>query len=95
MLDCYCFNSYVLPLFHYADIVWGDRGNSTLMLQLQSLHNKAAKKFLDLPIGSSASVTLTKLKWKALARAEHRATFIDKCLNNLFSHCFNTEFNKD
>ena len=37
------FNSYVLPLFDYADIVWGDRGNSTLMLQLQSLHNKAAK----------------------------------------------------
>ena len=34
------FNSYVLPLFDYADIVWGDRGNSTLMLQLQSLHNR-------------------------------------------------------
>ena len=33
------FNSYVLPLFDYVDIVWGDRGNSTLMLQLQSLHN--------------------------------------------------------
>ena len=26
------FNSYVLPLFDYADIIWGDRGNSTLML---------------------------------------------------------------
>ena len=25
------FNSYVLPLFDYADIVWGDRGNSTLI----------------------------------------------------------------
>ena len=33
----------------------GDRGNSTLMLQLQSLHNKAAKIILDLPVGSSAS----------------------------------------
>ena len=21
------FNSFILPLFHYADIVWGDRGN--------------------------------------------------------------------
>ena len=91
------FNSYVLPLFDYADIVWGDRGNSTLMLQLQSLHNKAAKIILDLPIGSSASVALNKLKWKTLARrrAEHRATFIYKCLNNLFSHRFNIEFNKD
>ena len=75
------FNSYVLPLFDYADIVWGDRDNSTLMLQLQSLHNKAAKIILDLPIGSSASVALNKLKWKTLARrrAEHRATFIYKC----------------
>ena len=75
------FNSYVLPLFDYADIVWGDRGNSTLMLQLQSLHNKATKIILDLPIGSSASVALNKLEWKTLARrrAEHRATFIYKC----------------
>ena len=84
------FNSYVPPLFDYADIVWGDRGNSTLMLQLQSLHNKAAKIILDLPIGSSASVALNKLKWKTLARrrAEHRATFIYKCLNNLFFTSF-------
>ena len=60
------FNSYVLPLFDYADIVWGDRGNSTLMLQLQSLHNKAAKIILDLPIGSSANEALNKLNWKTL-----------------------------
>ena len=75
----------------------GDRGNSTLMLQLQSLHNKAAKIMLDLPFGSSASEALNKLKWKTLARrrAKHRATFIYKCLNNLFSHCFNIELNKD
>ena len=75
----------------------GGRGNSTLMLQLQSLHNKAAKIILDLPIGSSASEALNKLKWKPLARrrAEHRAIFIYKCLNNLFSHRFNIEFNKD
>ena len=52
---------------------------------------------LDLPFGSSASEALNKLKWKTLARrrAEHRATFIYKCLNNLFSHRFNIEFNKD
>ena len=51
----------------------------------------------DLPIGSSASEALKKLKWKTVIRrrAEHRATFIYKCLNNLFSHCFNIEFNKD
>ena len=58
------------------------------MLQLQSLHNKAAKVSLDLLVGSSVSKALNKLKWKTLARrkAEHKATFIFKCLNNLLSH---------
>ena len=67
------------------------------MLQLQSFHNKAAKIISDLPVGSSASEALNKLKWKPLARrrAEHRAIFINKWLNNLFSHRFNIEFNKD
>ena len=67
------------------------------MLHPQSLYNKAAKIILDLPIGSSASEALNKLKWKTLARrrAEHRATFIYKFLNNLFSHRFNIEFNKN
>jgi len=80
------FNSYVLPLFDYANIVWRDRGNYTLMLQLQSLDNKAAKIMLDLPIRSSSSEALNKLKWKTLARrrAEHRATLIFKCLNTYF-----------
>ena len=81
------FNSYVLPLFDYADIEWGNRGNSTLlMLQLQYLHNKAVKVILDLPVGSSASEILNKRKWKTLQRrrAEHSANFIYKCLNNFF-----------
>ena len=84
-------------ILYQCYIVWGDRGNSALMLQIQSLRNKEAKIILDLPIGSSASEALNKLKWKTLARcrAEHRATFIYKCLNNLFSHRFNSEFNKD
>ena len=91
------FNCYVLSFFNYADIVWGDRGHSTLMLHPQSLYNKATKIILDLPIGSSASEAFNKLKWKTLARrrAEHRATFIYKLLNNLFSHRFNIEFNKN
>ena len=91
------FNSYVLPIFDYADIVWGDRGNSALMSKLQILHNKAARIILDLPPRSSGSEALNKLKWKCLARrrSEHRSTFIYKCLNNLFSHTFSIEFNKD
>ena len=66
------------------------------MLQLQSLHNKAAKIILDLPIGSSPSEVLNKLNGNLLQRrVEHRAIFIYKCLNNLFSLRFNIEFNKD
>ena len=50
-----------------------------------------------MPVGSSASEALNKLKWKTLARrrAKHRATFIFKCFNDLFSHLFNIEFKKD
>lgn len=32
------FNSFILPLFYYGDIIWGDRGNVTLMAELQILH---------------------------------------------------------
>ena len=71
------FNSYILPIFDYADIIWGDRGNKTLMSQLQILHNKAARIFLDLPQFVSATEPLNKLEWKLLKRrrAEHRLIF--------------------
>mgnify|MGYP001795992677 CR=1 FL=1 len=69
------FNSYILPIFGYADIIWGDRGNKTLMSQLQILRNKAARVILDLPYDASGTESLNKqLKWKLLSRrrAEHR-----------------------
>ena len=40
-------NSYILPIFDYADIIWGDRGNVALIEQLQVLQNKAARIILD------------------------------------------------
>ena len=40
-------NSLVMPIFDYADFVWGDKNNSVLMNHLQVLHNKAAKIILD------------------------------------------------
>ena len=91
------FNSYILPVFDYADIIWGDRGNKTLMSQLQNLHNKAARIILDLPQFVSATESLNKLECKLLnrRRAEHRFIFLYKCINNLFSHTFNLDFNKD
>lgn len=40
------FNSSILPLFYYGDGIWGDRGNTTLMAEIQVLHNKAAQLIL-------------------------------------------------
>ena len=37
------YNALILPLFDCADIVWGDKNNTSLMDQLQILQNKAAK----------------------------------------------------
>ena len=33
------FNSYLLPIFDYADIIWGDRGNVALMEKQNSTHD--------------------------------------------------------
>ena len=40
-------NCLVVPLFDYADSVWGDKDNLFLMNQLQIMHNKLAKVILD------------------------------------------------
>ena len=55
------FNSFILPLFDYGDIIWGDRGNASLTSELQVLQNKAARLILDLPANSSATDALTRL----------------------------------
>ena len=39
-------NFFILPLFDYGDIIWGDRGNVSLMSDLQVLQNKAARLIL-------------------------------------------------
>ena len=55
-----------MPLFDYADLVWGDKHNLTLMSSLQTLQNKAANLILDRPFYSSASDALTTLNWVSL-----------------------------
>ena len=60
------YNYLILPLFDYADIIWGDKNNSTLMDQLQILQNKAAKTILDAPLLSSSTEALSKLHWHPL-----------------------------
>ena len=61
------------------------------------LQNKAARIILDLPARASASDALARLRWKPLLRrrAEHRAIFTYKSLNNFFSHTFQCSFNRD
>ena len=43
------YNSLVRPLFDYGDTISGEKGNATLMNDLQVLQNKAAKIILSLP----------------------------------------------
>ena len=44
---CTLYTSLILPLFDYADTIWGDKNNVVLMNSLQTLENKAAKIILD------------------------------------------------
>ena len=87
------YKSLVMPLFEYADLVWGDKHNATLMSSLQVLQNKAAKIILDRPLYSSASHALATLKWIPLEkrRFQRRCVHIYKCLNELITHELNLE----
>ena len=77
-----------MPLFEYADLVWGDKHNVTLMSSLQALQNKAAKIILDRPLYLSASHALATLKWIPLEkrRFQRRCVHIYKCLNERITH---------
>ena len=68
MPDLFSFNSFILPLFDYAYIIWGDRGNATLMTELQILHIKGVRIILDLPRRFFASEARAALQWKTLKR---------------------------
>ena len=82
------YNSLILPLFDYSDIVWGDKNNITLMSSLQVLQNKAAKLILDRPLYSSATEALSILEWPTLSKRRffRRCTYIFKCVNDLISY---------
>ncbi len=89
------YTATILPLFDYADIMWGDKNNSGLMNSLQTLENKAAKLILDLPPLSSATEALATLHWSTLSsrRYKHRCVFIYKCTNGLIDFDFNLRTN--
>ena len=52
-----------MPLFEYADVVWGDKHNETVMSSPQVLQNKEAKINLDQPLYLSALCALATLTW--------------------------------
>ena len=87
------FSSLVMPLFEYADLIWGDKHNVTLMSSLQALQNKAAKIILHWLLYSSASHALATLKWIPLEkrRFQWRCVHIYKCLNELITHILTLE----
>jgi hypothetical protein len=84
------YNSLILPLFDYADIIWGDKNNTNLMDQLQILQNKAAKVILDAPYLSSSPEALSNLHWYPLThrRYLHRMLTIFKLKHNLIDYDF-------
>ena len=88
---CVIYTSLILPLFDYADTIWGDKNNSVLMDSLQTLENKAAKMILDEHPRSSATDALKRLNWTTLAtrRHNHRCIFVYKCINELTNFKFN------
>ena len=81
----------------YGEIIWGDQGNSALTDDLQVLQNKAARIILDFPPHASSSDALAKLHWKPLLRrrAGHRAIFINKSIDKLFSMPPQFSLNRD
>ena len=80
-------NSLVMPIFDYADFVWGDKNNSVLMNHLQD--NKAAKIIIDAHPLPSASESLAAVTTR---RHFHRCLIMHKCLNNDIDFKFNTTY---
>ena len=102
------YNTLILPLFDYGDVIWGDKNNDTIMSELQILQNKAAKVLLGQPPRSSSTEALRSLDLKSLSvrRFLHRCTAIHKCLigetdfnfnfiKNQAVHSYNTRRSND
>ena len=60
------YNTLVLPLFEYGDIVWADKNKTTVMDHFQIFQNKAAEIILDANPQSLASAALETMDWKPL-----------------------------
>ena len=88
------YNTLISPLFDYADVIWGDKDNTTLMGDLQ---NKAAKVILDLPGYASSIDALKSLGWPTLSqrRLVNRYMITFKYIHGLVDYNFNILKNSD
>ena len=91
------YKSLVLPIFDYADMVWGDKDNAVLMNNLQMFQKNAAKPVLDKPLYSSATDALNQLGWLNLIQRSHfhRCLYVYKCVNGITSHKLELSRNSD
>ena len=91
------YHSLISPLFDYADFVWGDKNDTSLMHQLQVLQNRAGKVILDAPMSLSATEALNELGWHSLTKRcmFHRVMMAFKCLQGQIDFSFNSKSSKD
>ena len=99
--------SLIRPLFDFADTIWGDRDQITLMRDLLVLQNKAAKVILDLSNYASSTNALKHsdvlpyfksawyIKRRTGTRQEHRYITTFKYIHGLVDHNFNILRNSD
>ena len=99
LLLIFFFNCLILPLFDFADIIWGYNDNAVLANNLQLLLNKAAKTILTtaLFIHLHATDALEALGWLALQKRRLflRCLYLYKCVNETSAHSMDLLANKD
>jgi hypothetical protein len=79
------YNVLVLPLFDYCDVVYSNC-NTTEIIKLQRLQNRAAKLILQVPLDTSTHEVINELKWFYLSERifYHRCVFMYNCFNANF-----------
>ena len=92
-------NCLILPLFDYANIIWGYNNNAVLAKSLQLLLNKAAKTILTtaLFIHLDATDGLEALGWLTLEKRRlfHLCLYLYKSVNETSTHSMDLLANKD
>ena len=86
------YNALIRPLFDFADTIWGDRDNITLLHDLQGLQNKAAKVILCFIYRRSQNIRMAYLISKAPCTEIH---YHFKYIHGLVDHNFNILRNSD